>query len=353
MLSQFAATVTSGHIDNRVRDRVTGIIRFSGVTAPLCLDLNGNCLRDIAGCLLDFECDPPTQDCDFTPPSGIHTGFVGEMTASRRLVLPGPFSDESNCLYLEWFDRDGNRTALLKPGARCQISTPEWRMTEIEELEQKGLRWNCLRNQGPDREDDWFEMAGILGVAPPNLDESEWEALLQEADEEVERLTQLFDQSDADPEWHGPLSRAIGWAEVDPNGDRIDADSVLDPPMTSQPALNALAAGATSLLTYLVARVPPNATPANPFNRMLSRVTRFSAILETARESIDTMQDGDQMLLIVQIRRALTGIHGSAEFLDTLLADRQFNPEEHEPLRTRLFALREDALNTMSHLRRN
>jgi hypothetical protein len=225
-------------------------------------------------------------------------------------------------------------------------------MTEIEELEQKGLRWKYLSDQGTNREDDWFEMAGILGVAPPNLDESEWEGLLQEADEEVERLTRLFDQSDADPEWHGPLSRTIGWTAVDPEGVRPDTESIPDPTMASQPELNALAAGATSLLSYLVTRMPPNATPANPYNRMLSRVTRFSAILETARESIDTLRDGDQMLLIAQVRRALTGIHGAAKFLDTLLDDRQLSPEEYKPLRTRLFALREDALNTMSHLRR-
>lgn len=353
MLSQFAAKVASGRIDNRVRDRVTGTIEFQGASTPLFLDLQGNCMRDIAGCLLDFECAPPAQECDYTPPSGVHTGFVGEMTASRRLVLPGPFSDESNCLYLEWFDGDGNRTALLKPGARCRISTPEWRLTEIEELEQKGLRWKCLRERGSDREDNWFEMAGILGVAPPNLDESEWERLLQEADEEVDRLTRLFDESDADPEWHGPLSRAIGWAEVDPIEDRINTDSGVNPPMEPQPALNTLAAGATSLLTYLVTRIPSNATPSNPFNRMLSRVARFSAILETARESIDTMQDGDQMLLSAQVKRALAGIHGSVEFLDTLLDDRQFSPEEHGSLRSRLFSLREDALNTMDHLRRN
>jgi hypothetical protein len=226
-------------------------------------------------------------------------------------------------------------------------------MTEIEELDQKGRRWKCLRDLGPVREDNWFEMAGILGVAPPNLDESEWERLLQEADGEVERLTQLFDQSNAEPEWYGPLSRAVGWAEVDPAVDPIDAETLPDPPMASQPAMNNLAAGATSLLTFLVAKVPSNATPANPFNRMLSRVAGISAILETARESADTMEDGDQMLLVAQIKRALAGIHGAAEFLDTLLADRQLSPEEHGPLRNQLFSLREGALNAMNHLRRN
>ena len=353
MLSQFAARVKSGCIDNRVRGRVTGHIEFTGNSAPLYLDLSGNCMRDIAGCRLDFECAPPPQDFDFAPPSGIHTGSVGEMTASRRLVLPGPFSDESNCLYLEWFDQDGNRMALLKPDAHCRITTPEWQLTEIEELDQKGLRWRCLQDQGPDREDNWFEMAGILGIAPPNLDESEWERLLQEADAEVERLIQLFDQGNADPEWYGPLSRAIGWAEVDSSADPIDTDFLLDPPIASQHVLQNLAADATSLLTYLVDRIPSNATPANPFNRMLSRVARISAILETARESTDTMQDGDQMLLVAQIKRALAGIHGAAEFLDTLLTDRQFSPEDHELLRKQLFSLRENALNTMNHLRRN
>ena len=41
------------------------------------------------------------------------------------------------------------------------------------------------------------------------------------------------------------------------------------------------------------------------------------------------------------------------EFLDTLLTDRQFSPEDHELLRKQLFSLRENALNTMNHLRRN
>ena len=196
---QFSAKVKSGRIDNRIGDRVTGLIEFTGAHPPLHLELTGNCMRDIAGCILELECDPPVAETDYTPPAGTLEGSVGEMTASRRLVLPGPFSDELNCLYLEWFNRDGNRTAMLKPDARCRTSAPEWRMTEIEELEQKERRWQYLGAREPNREDNWFEMAGILGVAPPNLDESEWEELLQEADGEVERLTRLFDRNDADP----------------------------------------------------------------------------------------------------------------------------------------------------------
>jgi len=353
MLNQFSAKVTGGRIDNRVRDRVTGFIEFEDASTALFLDLKGNCMRDIAGCLLVFETTPSPQTSDYTPPSGTHTGFVGEMTASRRLVLPGPFSHESNCLYLEWFEQDGSRMALLKPDARCRITGPEWRMSEIEELEQKRRRWTSLRRQDPDQENRWFEMAGILGVAPPNLDESEWEGLLREAEEDVEQLIRLFDQSDVDPEWYGPLSRAVGWAQADPQANPGDPSSLPEPPLASQPALDRLAADATSLLSYMVARAPSHAPPSDPFNRMLSRIAQVSAVLETARESIDTMQDGDQMLLLAQVKRALAGIHSAAEFLNDQPTHQAFAPETHESLRDRLFSLRENALNTMEHLRRN
>jgi hypothetical protein len=315
MPSQFSAKARSGRIDNRV----TGRIELSGDFAPLLFELTENCMRDIAGCVLDFECGPTTTDIDYTPPTGKLEGSVGEMTAPKRLVLPGPYSDEFNCLNLEWFDCDDNCTALFKPNARCRTSSAEWRMTEIEELEQKGRRWQHLGNQGPNRDNEWFQMAGILGVALTNLDESEWEELLQEADNEVERLTHLFDRNDADPDWYGPLSRALGWTEVEPNRVVIDTDSVPEHPRATQPALDSFSANATSLLTYLVAQVPSNASLGNPFNRMLSRIAQVSAV----------------------------------GLLETLLANRQFSPKEHGRLRDQLFSLREDALNTMGNLRRN
>ena len=51
--------VTRGEIDNTVEGRTTGRIWLAGRDAPLVLDLEGDCWRDLAGTRLRFENPTP------------------------------------------------------------------------------------------------------------------------------------------------------------------------------------------------------------------------------------------------------------------------------------------------------
>ena len=351
MPSETSSLLHRGFVDNRIRGRVTGEIHFQGFPSPLFLDLEGNCLSDLAGCLLEFEADPSPISGRADPPCGRQTGRAGDITASRRLLLPGPFSTEMNCLFLEWFLPDGRRQALMKPNVRCRISTQEWRMTEIEELEQKKERWTMIRKSGPGGDHGWFAMAGILGLAPPNLGEGEWEELVEEAEEEVERLIHLFDQSDLDPEWAGPLSRALGWKPSDPATSRTRPSLSKRDHLPPQPALNRLATEASSVLRALGLHFPADTHGDAGSRGLISRLAQIAAILETARESITHLEDGDQTLLVALIKRAVAGIHAAFEQLATLPPNQWLSPDDRRQLSDQLFALRETALHTISGLR--
>lgn len=352
MQSETSSLIHRGFVDNRQRDRVTAEIHFLGSAAPLSLDLTGNCLRDLAGCLLEFEADPAPVSRRINSPTGRQTGQAGELTASRRLLLPGPFSTEMNCLYLEWFLPDGQRQALMKPQVRCRVSAPEWRMTDIEELEQKRRRWAFIRKGGPARDPGWFALSGILGLAPPSLGEAEWEELVQEAEEEVDRLIHLFDQGDLDPEWAGHLSRALGWAQSDPATSRSRSRRRKDDLLPPQGDLNRLAAEASGVLRTLSLHFPADTRADAGCRGLVSRLAQVSAILETARESVTHLEDGDQPLLVALVKRSLAGVHGALEQLASLPTNQWLGPEDRRRLSDQLFGLRETALHTMSGLRR-
>lgn len=351
MNSESSSLIHSGFLDNRIRGRVVGEICFVGSEQPLRIDLQGDCLRDLAGCLVEFSCDPASTPGPLDLPNGLQNGTVGEITASRRLMLPGPFSSETNCLFLEWFRPDGERVAVIKPRARCQVSAPEWQMTEVEELEQKKRRWILLQERPRPGDPAWFEMAGVLGIAPPDLNETEWEDLLQEAEEEVDRLVDLFDLSDADPEWAGPLSRSLGWAPADGSAQRTQSEPAGTEPLPPQPGLIDLAAEASEFLHTLGSHFPDDTQPDIPCQKLVSRVAQFTAILETARESTDYLEDGDQTLLIALIKRALAGIHSALEQTVELDPNIWLSPDDARRIRERLFSLRESALSTASGLR--
>ncbi len=346
-----SSLIYRGTLDNRVRGRITGEIHFFDSDLPLRLELEGNCCRDLAGCLMEFTCDPASEPGPIDLPAGHQTGVAGEITASRRLILPGPFSAESNCLFLEWFRPDGERLAIIKPRVQCRVTPPEWPMTEIEELEQKRRRWTLLQQRPRTDDPGWFEMAGVLGIAPPNLNESEWEDLLQEAEDEVDRLNDLFDLSDADPEWAGHLSRSMGWPASERRPDQPATALPGSEPIPPQPALADLAAEAHAILQSIGSHFPANTLPDDSCQKLVSRAAQVSALLETARESTELLEDGDQTLLIALIKRALAGIHSALKQTVELEPNIWLSPDDAREIRKQLFSLRENALRTTSGLR--
>lgn len=132
--------VSHGHIDNRKPDLVTGRIWLYGRDEPLHLEFEGNCLRDMAGCLLTFK----NRNVVDTVPNWINAldtsqcGTLGDMTASRR-ISPGTMRGNSsweNALSLEWFSPQCGRILLESSLYSLELTPHAWHMDDSQEQAQ-------------------------------------------------------------------------------------------------------------------------------------------------------------------------------------------------------------------------
>lgn len=140
--------IIRGEITNEIQGRVTGRLWLLGKPEPVELNLQGNCLRDIAGCRLLFENPVPRHDSAVTIVATEQNGVVGDMTASRKSRIPTVSDEEildyveaklpiptrvANCLYLEWFSELNGRMVIESTDFKLEISLPQWSMTVAED----------------------------------------------------------------------------------------------------------------------------------------------------------------------------------------------------------------------------
>jgi hypothetical protein len=157
-------SVVKGEIDNRTRGKVRGSIWLYGRDDPVLLDLSGNCLPDLAGCLIQFKNPNPQraeeEHTEVVSPK--QKGVAGDMTASRKVrVFDVPLdearrsakADESppehmaNSLYLEWFSEANGRVVIETADYKLTVSEPSWTMSPAEAQEQtaaaqQAMHWN-------------------------------------------------------------------------------------------------------------------------------------------------------------------------------------------------------------------
>ena len=144
--------ILRGEISNEVRGLVTGLIWVVDQDDPIVLRLEGNCLRDLAGCTVQFV-NPQPESEEMTEVLHPHQeGVVGDMTASRRTRIPTVDGEElqrllqdkepvpsvtANALYLEWFSSDNGRVVVETCHCKISVSEPVWSMTAEEEKQQE------------------------------------------------------------------------------------------------------------------------------------------------------------------------------------------------------------------------
>src|SRR5206468_4069184 len=111
-------SVIGGYLTNEVPNSVTGIVHLAGRKQPLRVQLQGNFLRDIGGCRIEFV--NPVPDASEAPLGTLspdQEGFAGEMSASRRVtqmtrrnappIIPALSHSRDglkNLIFLEWFN---------------------------------------------------------------------------------------------------------------------------------------------------------------------------------------------------------------------------------------------------------
>lgn len=221
--------VEHGLIDNTVAGTTTGKIWLVGRDEPLILYLNGDCWRDLAGTVLEFENPEPEADADAVSLDTEQTGIIGDMTASRKARIPTISEAEvdehmqqgleiptnlQNTLYLEWFSEINGRVLIETTGFRLSISDHEWEMDEDEEEAQKLANLGAMRDfldQIIRRiEHDPDKPTRKNGVQI-EMNEYEWEERLKESDRLTDAYQEVLEKYMEDPDSERKEAFVMGW----------------------------------------------------------------------------------------------------------------------------------------------
>jgi hypothetical protein len=142
MTIHLSSAVIHGHLSNEIPGLVTGQLHFAGMTAPVQIELDGDFLRDIAGCRIEFSNPLPEVLPGQTSLVSPQAGVAGEMTASRRIVrTPGAGRSRAgtvrsglkNLLFLEWFNDRNQRVVVQSWHWNLRVSAPVWRQSPDQE----------------------------------------------------------------------------------------------------------------------------------------------------------------------------------------------------------------------------
>ena len=194
MIICLESSILGGYLSNEVPGLVTGLLHLAGRSTPMRIELEGNFLRDIAGCRVEFHNPCPDLDPQATEAlQMVQTGYSGLMTGSHRVVslprrrsgyqtaMPGVTILQEppglkNLVFFEWFNEQDQRVLMQSWHLQLNVSAPRWQLSREEE--NRLLRANRARrrqyllerrrNQRQGNPADPF--AGNLMELPPEAD---------------------------------------------------------------------------------------------------------------------------------------------------------------------------------------
>ena len=233
-------SVVRGEIDNTVEGRTVGKVWVMGREEPLVLDLDGDCLRDLAGTRLTFVNPAPRPQEDAITLVTGQTGLVGDMTASRKCRIPDfPFPESEqeeeshqwhNVLFLEWFSNTNGRVVIESDKFQLMISEHHWDMDEDEEAAQQLSNLHAMREfigQVVQRRES-EESDDITG----EMDEFQWEERLKESDRLTDAYQEVLEKYMEDPDGERKEAFVMGWdglLDAMADQDEEDAPDDFDP----------------------------------------------------------------------------------------------------------------------------
>jgi hypothetical protein len=211
--------VIRGEIDNTVEGRTTGKVWLVGREEPLVLDLDGDCLRDLAGTRLAFVNPAPQEQEDALTLVSPQIGLIGDMTASRRCRVPDLMTPQSegeeeshewrNVLFLEWFSNTNGRVVIESDAFQLEISAHEWNMDEDAEAAQELSNLHAMREfigQVIQRRES--EEANEV---TSEMNEFEWEERLKESDRLTDAYQEVLEKYMEDPDGERKEAFVMGW----------------------------------------------------------------------------------------------------------------------------------------------
>jgi hypothetical protein len=211
--------VIRGEIDNTVEGRTTGRVWLVGREEPLVLDLDGDCLRDLAGTRLMFVNPAPKMQEDALTLVSPQIGLIGDMTASRRCRVPDLMDSDSdgdkdghewrNVLSLEWFGNMNGRVVIESDAFQLEISPQEWAMDEDADAAQQLSNLHAMREfigqviQRRENEE--------TNAVTSEMNEFEWEERLKESDRLTDAYQEVLEKYMEDPDGERKEAFVMGW----------------------------------------------------------------------------------------------------------------------------------------------
>ncbi len=241
---RLSESVVRGEIDSRKQGRVTGRIWLVDRAFPIEITLRGNPMRDIAGCLLQFENPNPMPE-DNEGLSPIQMGVTGHITASCKIrvldIKPDPDKPSvdaqephcsevqrvANALKIEWFSNANGRVTILSSDFRLTLSAFQWRMTREEQEQQTEKNDNAFqrwRDIVAEENDELEPYAWDDDEQAWYMDEFEWERQFQESDAVTHRYMLLMESFLNHPDREKIIAHEMGWDWEDEDEDNIEDD---------------------------------------------------------------------------------------------------------------------------------
>jgi len=388
-------TVVRGKIDNRVHGKIVGRIWLLGRAESIALNLTGNCARDLAGCVVNFQ-NPLAK---LTPDERVdlaaeQIGAAGDITASRKVrVFDVPLEEAlrisksggrppehmGNCFYLQWFSEANGRVVIESTDYKIEITTPEWSLSAQEEAEQTATTQQAMR--------DWLERLdeALQSQAPQEfdadedkpLDEFGYEKLMRESDARTDKYMELLEKYEGHPDQEKIVAREMGWTwleealEADERGALPPGDEMEIPPLEPDPltegidwvrdkdghvrhplSKRAFESG-VAIWHYCKDRGLLGEDGDSDLHEMIFQFQTTGAKLAGALNSLayrdeDSLEGG---LVVAALKRALGYLNASMAAADKVAEKKLIDPARLELFRHELFEVREEILKLMERFR--
>ena len=209
MIFRITDYVHYGTLDNRKRGTVHLTLQLMGMPHPVNITLHGDCLQDLAGCVVDFRNPSPQMlPAELTQIPEHIQGVAGDMTASRRMPVKGKKTME-NALYLEWFTSHHDMVLLESTVFSIKVSLPEWMMDSCEEQAQIMANQQMLRTQVKE-----WSRAYSNHQEDGSLPDHHWDKRLREAEAIAIAYQEVFQKYRLNPSGDIRVAFVMGWDEV-------------------------------------------------------------------------------------------------------------------------------------------
>ncbi len=200
----------SGMIDNSVRGKTYGELLINGLEKPLLLELNGNTMSDLAGCVVTFRTKRSfpldLSEIDFLPHE--QKGAVGSISASvKGETMIGSRMVMANLLGIQWYNFSNLMEFIIEISEfELSINLPSWTLSKSEiNLQKDALEATrqlfdelCSEFEEELLEDDMLDMLDEIlpALDAANSDEERFQIAKQALDPELDD-SEIWDILDA------------------------------------------------------------------------------------------------------------------------------------------------------------